>query len=416
MIIGDNKYHGFKRTVLDSGLRVVTEDMPNIRSLAIGFWFDSGSRDEPDELAGIAHFLEHMNFKGTDRRSAVAIARQIEGRGGHLNAFTSKESTCYHARIVDQQLSRAVDILADISQNSTCKPDDVEKERGVIIEELKSVEDTPDELVFEHFITQLYNRHPMGRSVLGSRASLQTINRDKLINYRSVNYSPSRMVVAVAGNIDHNRLVRMIEKRFSNKVTSCPDRVPPVEEIKKDQRQDLYTKTQQAHICWGCRAYSYGDNRKYSLLILNTLLGGGMSSRLFQHIRERHGLAYSVFSFLETYFDTGLFGIYAGTEPDQAERTLRMIRRELREIVRNPVSARTLQRTKDQLKGNLILGLESPGNRMHRLAKMELYASEWLSLDDVVDRIDAVTVEDIQKVANDLFVERPNYTTILWPN
>lgn len=415
MIIS-NKYHGFKRTVLNNGLRVVTEDMPNIRSLAIGLWFDSGSRDEPDELAGIAHFLEHMNFKGTDRRSAAAIARQIEGSGGHLNAFTSKEFTCYHARIVDQQLSRAVDILADITQNSTYKLDDVEKERGVILEELKSVEDTPDELIFEHFIAQLYNRHSMGRSVLGGRASLQTINRDKLINYRSVNYSPARMVVAVAGNIDHNRLVRMIEHRFPNKVTSRPDRVPPVEEAKKDQRQDLYTKTQQAHICWGCRAYPYGDNRKYSLLILNTLLGGGMSSRLFQHIRERHGLAYSVFSFIETYFDTGLFGIYAGTEPDQAERTLRMIRKELRETVRTPVSARTLQRTKDQLKGNLILGLESPGNRMHRLAKMELYASEWLSLDDVVDRIDAVTVEDIQKVVNDLFVERPNYTTLLLPN
>jgi len=406
----------YRKTILDNGLRVVTESMPRIRSLAIGFWFDTGSRDEPDELAGIAHFIEHMNFKGTESRSPVAIAHQIEGRGGHLNAFTSKEYTCYHARIVDQQLSRSVDVLSDITQNSLDRIEDINKERAVILEEMKNVEDTPDEMVFEHFISQIYNPHPMGRSVLGSREALNNIDREKLQKYRDANYAGQRTVVAVAGNLNHNRLVKMIERRFSKKEASEISRTAPTAVSNTKSRQDLHTTTQQAHICWGCRSYPYKDRRKYPLLVLNTLLGGGMSSRLFQSIREKHGLAYSVFSFLETYIDTGLFGVYAGTEPAQAERALRMILKEMRSLQQKPISNRTLQSTKDQLKGNLILGLESAGNRMHRLAKMELYNAEWISLDDVVDRIDAVSVDDICSVASELFQKQASYTTILWPN
>ncbi|MDP8237715.1 MAG: pitrilysin family protein [Candidatus Hatepunaea meridiana] len=408
--------NSYRRTVLDNGLRIVTEHIPHIRSLAIGFWFDVGSRDEPDDLAGIAHFIEHMNFKGTPLRSAAAIARQIEGRGGHLNAFTGKENTCYHARIVDQQLPKAIDILSDITQNSVFDSDEINRERKVILEELKSVEDTPDELVFEYFIAQMFNPHSMGRSVLGKRDKLETIDHNVLVDYREKHYGGSRAVIAAAGNLDHNRLVKMIERRFSSRSTVGQSRKPPSDKITEKTRQDLHTNTQQTHICWGCRSFSYKDPRKFSLLVLNTLLGGGMSSRLFQTIRERHGLAYTVFSFIETYLDTGLFGVYAGTEPKQAEKTLRMIKKELMGLVRKPVSNRTLQRTKDQLKGNLILGLESAGNRMHRLAKMELYNTDWLSLDDIVSRIDAVTVEDVQAVACDLFEQRTGYTTILWPN
>lgn len=412
----DNQGVIYRRTALDSGLRVVTEYMPHIRSLAIGFWFDTGSRDEPDEIAGIAHFLEHMNFKGTQSRGASTIARQIEGRGGHLNAFTSRENTCYYARIVDQQLTRAVDVLADITQNSLYESVEIEKERKVILEELKNVEDTPDELVFEHFMAQVFHHHAMGRSVLGKRETLADINRDKLTDYRSRHYTGKRAVIAAAGNIKHDRLVSLIERRFSDAPATDRLRTPPSENDVGDDRQDLHTNTQQAHICWGCRAYSYNDLRKYPLLVLNTLLGGGMSSRLFQHIRERQGLAYTVFSFLETHLDTGLFGIYAGTEPAQAEKTLRMIKKEAVELYRTKVSARTLKRIKDQLKGNLILGLDSANARMHRLAKMELYATEWLSLDDIINRIDAVTAEDIMTVAEELFHRRNKYITILLPN
>lgn len=406
----------YRRTVLDNGLRIVTEWMPHIRSVAIGIWFDTGSRDEPDHLSGISHFLEHMNFKGTKRRSAASIARQIESRGGSLNAFTSKEYTCYFARVIDRQLSRAVDVLTDITQNSVYNPDDINKERAVILEELKNIEDTPDELVFDYFFAQLYNPHSLGRPVIGRRDTLREINRENLVEYSSDHFTGSHVVVAATGNIDHNRLVRTIEHRIDSESATKPMRRPPSDRAETNNRQDIHTNTQQAHICWGCRAYPYRDPRKYALLVLNTLIGGGMSSRLFQQIRERHGLAYSVFSFLETYVDTGLFGVYAGTEPKHAERVLRMILTEIKRFVKDPVSLRTLQRTKEQLKGNLILGLESPDTRMHRLAKMEIYNVEWLSLDDVVDRIDAVTEDDVRTVARELFYNNPDSVTILLPN
>ena len=406
----------YRRTQLDNGLRIVTELMPHVRSIAIGFWFNTGSRDEPDDLAGISHFIEHMNFKGTKRRNPAAIARQIEERGGHLNAFTSKEFTCYHARIVDQQLRRAVDVLADITVNSVYDQKEISRERGVILEELKNLEDSPDELVFEHFFAQLYNPHAMGRSVLGHRETLKKIDRRSLVNYRKSQYNASRTVIAAAGNVDHNRLIEIVAHLFKVEPGEKNKRTAPDDHTPLEPRCDYRTNTQQAHVCWGCRAFKYADTRKYSLLVLHTLLGSGMSSRLFQRIRERHGLAYSVFSFIETYFDTGLFGVYAGTEPRQAEKTLKMIRNEVEKLTKRTISQSLLRRTKDQLKGNLILGLESVSARMHRLAKMELYNSEWLSLDEVVDRIDAVTLEDIQQVAEELFIRRPDYTTILWPN
>ncbi|NQU04612.1 MAG: insulinase family protein, partial [Calditrichaeota bacterium] len=313
-MIDGNSQGQYRRTVLDSGVTIVTEAMPQIRSLAIGFWFDTGSRDEPDELAGIAHFIEHMNFKGTPRRSAASIARQIEGRGGHLNAFTSREYTCYYARIVDDQLAKAVDVLSDITQHSLFNPSEINKERKVIIEELKSVEDTPDDLVFEHFFAQIYAQHPMGRSVLGNRETLKAIDQVGLSDYRSKQYIGSRAIIAAAGSLDHNRLVRMLERRLSKNTAPERERIKPSANS-ANPRQDLHTSTQQAHIIRGYRSFKYNDPEKYTLLVLNTLLGGGMSSRLFQQIREKHGLAYTVFSFLDTHLDTGIFGVYAGTEP-----------------------------------------------------------------------------------------------------
>jgi predicted Zn-dependent peptidase len=414
MITG-NSQGLYRRTVLDSGVTIVTEAMPNIRSLAIGFWFDTGSRDEPEELAGIAHFIEHMNFKGTPRRSAASIARQIEGRGGHLNAFTSREYTCYYARIVDEQLSKAVDVLSDITQHSLFNPDEINKERKVILEELKNVEDTPDDLVFEHFFAQIFADHPMGRSVLGNRDTLNAINRDGLSDYRSMQYAGSRAVIAAAGSLDHNRIVRMIERRFNKNIAPDRERIKPSDNS-VIPRQNHHASTQQAHIIRGYRAFPYNDPEKYTLLVLNTLLGGGMSSRLFQEIREKHGLAYTVYSFLDTHLDSGIFGIYAGTEPEQAEKTLKMITRELDKLVRFPVSEQTLKRVKDQLKGNLILGLESPGTRMHRLAKSVLYNADWLTLDDIVSLINNVSSDDIQRIARQLFDKQTSYTTVLLPN
>lgn len=407
---------GYNKTVLDNGVRVITERMENIRSLALGFWFDTGSRDEPDELSGISHFLEHMNFKGTPTRSAAAIARQIEGRGGHLNAFTSREITCFHARVIDQQLSKAVDVLSDITQHSTFDSKEINRERNVILEELKSVEDTPDELVFEYFLQQLFRGHSMGRSVLGNRESLAYINSARMRKFRKEYFSGSRVVISAAGNLDHNRLVKMIDRRFNDGKAPNGKRKHPKNPSKSHFRENKYTNTQQAHICIGCRGLKYVDNEKYVFLVMNTILGGGMSSRLFQRVREKHGLAYSVFSFLETYQDTGIFGVYAGTDPDKAEKAINLINRETRDLTRKKVSSRELQRTKDQLKGNLLLGLEAPGSIMHRLAKMEIYAGGWTPIDDVVDKIDAVTPDDILALSQELFKNRTQFTTVLLPN
>jgi len=406
----------YRRTVLDNGVRIVTENIPHVHSLAIGFWFTTGGRDEPDELAGIAHLLEHMNFKGTRRRSAGAIAREIEGRGGHLNAFTSKEATCYYARVIDEQLPRAIDVLADITLNSVFRPAEVEREQGVILEEIKSLEDTPDELVFDYFFQHLYGAHPLGRSVFGTRESLLGIDHRHLAKYRDEHYGGAQMVIAASGRLSHDRLVRMVARRLGNGAGIGNRRKPPEDRILSDLRLVVHADTQQAHIVTGCRSLRFDDPRKYTLLVINAILGGGMSSRLFQHIRERRGLAYAVYSFLEAYQDTGVFGVYAGTEPRKAERTLRLIHKELRDIVRKPVSSRELRRVKDQLKGSLMLSLESPNSRMNRLARLEIYQREWIPIEDVVAGIDAVTAKDIAALAGELFDRQPMFTTILCPN
>jgi predicted Zn-dependent peptidase len=400
---------------LENGVRIVTETMPHVRSLAIGIWFDTGSRDEPEELAGISHFLEHMNFKGTAKRSALVIPRQIEGKGGHLNAFTGQEVTCFYARVISQHLNDAVDVLSDMTQNSLFDQAELDRERDVILEELKNNEDTPDELVFDHFMSQVFEGDSMGRPVIGTREALARINQPELKAYRAARYGGSRVVIVAAGYLDHDRLVRMISKRFIGDIEESLDR-NPVSMLKVESpRRDFYTTTQQTHIVWGCRSYPYHDSRKYGLMVLNTLLGGGASSRLFQRIRERHGLAYSVYSFLSNHSDCGVFGVYAGTEPKKAEKTLSLIEKEIKSLVKTPVSKRELTHYKEQLKGSLLLGLESPSSMMHRLAKMEMYTGQWYSIDDVVKELDKVTSEQIQEIAIDLFEANPTCTTMLMP-
>ena len=397
-------------------MRVVTETMPHVRSLALGLWFDTGSRDEPEQLAGISHYLEHMNFKGTTSRSAQAIVRQIEGRGGHLNAFTAQEVTCFYARVIAEHLPNAVDVLTDMTQNSLYDQVEVDRERGVILEELKNVEDTPDEWIFDHFMTQIFPDHPMGRPVIGTRDALARISHDSLHEYRAARYNGSRTVVVAAGYLDHNHLVRLIEKRLKAETSNEGPRTPVGAVNGSPRRVEVGTTSQQTHVCWGTRSFQYDDARKYPLMVLNTLLGGGASSRLFQNIREKHGLAYSVFTFNSNYSDSGLFGVYAGTEPKNAEKALRLIEKEVRELVRKPISNRELNHFRDQLKGGLLLGLESPSSCMHRLAKMEMYTGKWFTVDEVVGKINAVTAEEVQEVARDLFEKQPTFTTILHPN
>ncbi|MFC2150751.1 M16 family metallopeptidase, partial [Calditrichota bacterium] len=271
-------------------------------------------------------------------------------------------------------------------------------------------------LVFEHFIEQLFHNDPMGRSVLGTRESLAKISSPKMRKYRDRHFAGSRVVVSAAGNVNHDRLVNLIAKRFENVKDAVSTRPELEKKNSAPLRQDLKTSTQQAHIVIGCRSVHYSHKDKYVMLVLNTLLGGGMSSRLFQRVREKNGLAYSVFSFLETYGDTGIFGVYAGTDPDKSEKALNLIKREIRELSKHEVSDRELRRTKDQLKGNLLMGLESPSARMNRLAKMEIYTHDWMPIDEVVNRIDAVTTADIRRLATQTFIDKSLYTTLLLPN
>lgn len=409
------KHGQYRKTVLENGIRVVTEYMPTVKSLALGFWFYVGSRDEPDDLAGISHYLEHMNFKGTPKRSPVAIARTIEGKGGHINAFTGREMTCFYVRVIDEQLSTAVDLLADITQASHFPSEEVEREKGVILEEIKNIEDTPDEWVFDHFYQQIYPNHPLGRPIIGYRSTLQRISRHQLIEYRDTHYSASNLVVAAAGSLNHDQLVHIVEKKFKRTSFLNLKRTPPDLLKNGAHNHKVETQTQQTHIVWGVHTFPYQDPRKFPLLVLNTYLGGGMSSRLFQVVREKYGLAYSVYSFLEFFSDTGVFGIYAGTEPAKSSRALGLILKEVEKITLKPFTSRQLRYYKDQLKGGLLLSLESPSARMNRLGKMELYTGQWFSLDDVVSRIEQVQPEDIQNLAQELFQNRTRFTTMLVP-
>ena len=406
----------YRKTQLESGVRIVTETMPHVRSLAIGIWFDTGSRDEPAQLAGISHYLEHMNFKGTPTRSAAVIPRQIEGRGGHLNAFTGPETTCFYARVISEHLRDAVDVLSDITQNSLYEAVEVERERGVILEELKNNEDTPDGLVFDHFMSEVFAGDPLGRPVIGTREALARIDQSALRNYRASRYNGSRILVVAAGYLDHDRLVKMISSRFRKEETTndTPRVIAPIDS--RVLRHEHSTTTQQTHIVLGCRSIAYNDERKYPLMVLNVLLGGGASSRLFQRIRERHGLAYSVYTFMNNLGDTGIFGVYAGTEPKRAEKALALVEKEIRLVCREPISKREISHFKEQLKGSLLLGLESPSSMMHRLAKMELYTGQWFPIDEVVKRIDAVTPEMVQEIAKDLLERQPTFITMLKPN
>ncbi len=404
----------FQKTVLDNGIRIVTERLPSVRSVSIGFWLQVGSCNESEANNGISHFIEHMMFKGTKSRKAVEIATSLESVGGHLNAFTGKEITCYYAHILDEHLPIAVDILADILINSVFDPAEIEKEKRVITEELNALEETPEELIHDLFFSDLFPNHPLGRSIIGNRDNIKRFTREQLFEYVTENYTAERMVVAAAGNIDHDALVRLVAARFqSYPRTERADQPHPLAPVRG--RNVVEDGAIQAHICLGTQAYPYRDRKKFSLLVLNTLLGSGMSSRLFQNVRETHGLAYSVYSYIDFFRDTGLFGVYVGTDQNKIDASVDLIQSELRQLGREPITQEELQRTKSQLKGNLMLGLESTSSRMNRLAKMEIYLNRYFTLDDTLGEIEKVSQEDVLAVARELFQEDRLFMTVLKP-
>ena len=391
----------YQKVVLHNGIRIVTEKIPYLRSVSIGIWINSGSRDEEDKNSGISHFLEHLAFKGTEKRSARQIAFEMDSIGGQIDAFTSREYTCYSAKVLDEHLPVAIDLLSDILLNSTLKPADIDKERQVILEEFKFVEDNPADYIYDLLYQSVWSSHPLGRSILGNHESIEKIDRNKLVNHLDNHYIPKNIIIAAAGNIDECRLNELLENAFGslNKNASSSREAPP--EIKRNfivKEREL----EQVHFCLGTKGLRSADENRFEGYLLNTILGGSMSSRLFQKIREDYGLAYSIHSFISPYADTGLLGIYAGTSAEFFEKVLKMSLEEFKLLMTVKVSADELKKAKEQLKGNLMLSLESSSSRMNQLAKQEMYFERFFSLDEIIDEIEKVTEEKIQRLANRL--------------
>ena len=405
----------YKKTQLANGLTIVTEKIPYIRSVSIGVWIKSGSRDESKKANGMAHFLEHMLFKGTERRSAREIARSLESVGGYLNAFTSKEQTCYYAEILDNQISKAVDVLSDMICHSVFAPKELEKERQVILDEIDSVEDSPDDLVQDIFVEKLYPDHSLGLPILGSRSSVNRVTRELLIEFYQKFYSSDNILIAAAGNIEHDRVVDLCEIKFqltSNHESNASQSSPQI-----GQGEYLLSRQiNQAHICLGTSALPYNHHLKYELLLLNTMLGVGMGSRLFQNIRELHGVAYSVYSFVDFFKDNGLLAIYLGTDRSKKDRAISLIEKELKKLQSKPLSRTELQRVKAQLKGNLLLGLENTPRRMSRLAKMEIYLQKYQDVDQIIRDIDNVSSDSISTLVKQIFDQEQMLQVVFLPN
>lgn len=395
----------YKKTVLPNGLRIVSEHISHVRSVSAGVWIDIGSRDEDPSLRGISHFIEHMVFKGTKNRSVREISQSIESVGGYLNAFTSKEHTCFYARVLDDYSDLAMDVLSDLTQNPTFPEKELEKEKGVVIEELRNAEDDPDDIIHDYFEKSIYGSHPMGSPVIGTEQTLRSMKRENLVDYRGNHYVPQRIVVAAAGNIDHDRLVDLTAQYFAGTKNGVPAGERKRPSIQKPERVELEKPIQQAHVCLGTSAYSIRSKHRYPLLVLNTLLGDGMSSRLFQNIREKYGFAYNVYSFVNMLSDTGTFGAYIGTDKSHVQASIELIHAELEKLRNKPVSKAEVQRTKAQLKGSMMLSLESIPNRMMRLGSSELYFNELTALDSIIRQIDAVSIDEIQELAKELFAE-----------
>ncbi|TYK48231.1 M16 family metallopeptidase [Actinomadura decatromicini] len=407
-----------RRTVLPGGLRIITETMPTVRSAAFGIWSAVGSRDEAPADAGASHYLEHVLFKGTARRTALEISAAVDAVGGDLNAFTAKEYTCYYARVLDSDLPLAVDVVSDMVAGSVNRPEDVEAERGVILEEIHMRDDDPGDLIHDEFATALYGDTPLGRPILGTEESINALSRDRIHGYYREHYVPSNLVVSVAGNIDHDEVVRLVSGAFAGYLTGDAEPAPPRLDgaaAPVDPRSVVIDKdTEQAHIILGGAGVSRTDDRRFALGVLNAALGGGMSSRLFQEIREKRGLAYSVYSYTAQYADSGVFGVYAGCQPAKAEEVLSICRDELGKAAAESLTDEELERGKGQLRGAMVLGLEDTGSRMSRIGKSELVYESLLPVDEVLARIEAVTLDDVRAIAREVLTA-PQALTVIGP-
>lgn len=402
------------REILPNGLRLLTETMPHVRSVSIAVWLTRGSRHESDDFSGIAHFVEHMLFKGTATRTAEDIAQAIDSIGGQLDAFTSKEYAAYYIKVLDEHLPLALDLLSDIVLRPAFADEDLERERKVILEEIKMVEDTPDDLVHELFTQHFWEGHPLGRPILGTPKTVEALTADALRSYFEQAYVASNLIVAAAGNLQHEHLRDLVAKAFETLPRgdawgdgAAPSVVPNVLSRHKD--------LEQSHICLGTTAYQQNHDDRYACYILNTVLGGSMSSRLFQTIREKRGLAYAVFSGLSSYRDAGVLSVYAGCANEAVGEVLDLVVEELRGMKAAPIPDAELRRAKDHLKGSLMLGLESTSGRMSHLARQDIYFERPYTLDETLEGIERVTAGDIRRVAGELFQNGSLAATVLGP-
>ncbi|HEX3472055.1 MAG TPA: pitrilysin family protein [Silvibacterium sp.] len=398
----DNE-RNIRRTILPNGLTILTEKMNHIRSVAMGVWVGAGSRHELAEVNGISHFVEHMVFKGTKNRSAQIIAREVDAIGGNLDAFTGKETVCFNMKVLDEHVPTALEVLSDLVLNPVFASEEIHRERGVILEEIKMDEDNPDYLVHEIFTQNFWKDHPLGKPILGTKETVRKFDRDTLMDFYGGRFLGGNMIFSAAGNIDHDSFVEQVARRFDSLPagqSAKPD-APP----KTTARINLRNKKslEQVQLCLGVPAPPVADESRYVTLVLNTVLGGGMSSRLFQTIREERGLAYAIYSDLNPYSDTGSLCVYAGTSADKAVQVVDLVMAEFTHLKRELLPADELRRAKDQLKGNLLLSLESSTSRMSNLARQQMHFNYFFGLQEILDKVEEVTDEQVMSMANSLF-------------
>lgn len=403
-----------QKHVLSNGVRVLVEEIPHVRSASVGFWVDTGSKNETPEINGISHFIEHMLFKGTRTRSALEIARTLEDKGGALNAFTDKEQTCFYARVLDTELALAIDLLADMIRHPALDPAELKRERQVVLEEIKMYEDTPDELVQDLFNLVYFKDHPLGMPIAGTRTTMRGVSRQDVIDYLDRFYTPDRIVVSIAGRFDTEAVLAQLEDTIGRleRPTTRLIEVPPVPQSAVKVR---YKDIEQAHVCLGTRGVAISDPDRYVVTLLDAILGGGMSSRLFQEVREKRGMAYSISSYEIMYEAAGVFGIYAGCSPKNLEEVVRLSLEELDKAKGGDITEEELERIKDQLKGGMLLSLETPRNRMSRMARNELSFGRLITPEEILKEIERVTVADLTRVARQIFDTRTLAATVVGP-
>ncbi|CAB5053660.1 PqqL Predicted Zn-dependent peptidases [Candidatus Nanopelagicaceae bacterium] len=407
-----------KRSVHSSGLRIVTEEVPSVRSAAVGIWVNVGSRDEAPATAGASHFLEHLLFKGTTSRTALEISSSIESVGGEMNAFTSKEYTCFYARVIDTDLPMAIDVVSDLITSSIITALDVDAERKVVLEEIAMRDDDPSDLVHDLFSDTYYGNTPIGRPILGTIDSINGMSRNTVFNYYKKKYLPQDLVVAVAGNIKHKRVVAMVEEALSRDnfldVLAAPVVRPniPVKNTKQQSVGLMYKKSEQAHMFYGMEGVARADDRRFSMGVLSAALGGGMSSRLFQEIREKRGLAYSVYAYAQQFAGSGVLGFYAGCNPTKAIEVVEIIRSVLSDVADNGMTHEEIERAKGAVRGSLVLSQEDTGSRMSRIGKNEIVYGQVMDFDDILKAISRVSAEDIREIASEFLVKTPTLALV----